>query len=303
MSKHRITALRQRIGEHGPPAEPKVTPAEPEVMTVRAAFEQLALACPPASDVRFMPAAAGGVPAELATAPGATPDRLVLYLHGGGYTSGSPATHRALAAELGRAARARVLSLDYRLAPEHPFPAAVEDAVAAWRWLLAEGMAPGAMAIAGDSAGGGLAVATLVALREAGLPLPAAGFCLSPWADLEHAGSAAFPTAAEDLLVQPEALAATAACYLAGACPRAPLASPIHADLAGLPALLIQVGAAESLLDDAVRLAGRAGAAGVRVTLEIWPEMVHVWHYFAPLLTAGREAIRRGGAFLATAMV
>lgn len=224
--------------------------------------------------------------------------RTVLYLPGGGYVIGSLDSHRRLASEVGRAAGARSLALQYRLAPEHPFPAAVDDALAGYRYLLGAGIAPSHIAIVGDSAGGGLVVAALLAIRDAGLAQPAAGWCISPWVDMEAIGASMTAKAEEDPTVQKEPLLEMAALYLHGADPRSPLAAPLYADLRGLAPLFIQVGAVETLLDDAIRLAGVAGAAHVPVTLEVWPEMVHVWHLFHPDLAAGRRAIEAGGRFL-----
>jgi acetyl esterase/lipase len=196
----------------------------------------------------------------------------------------------------------RTLALDYRLAPEHPFPAAVEDALKGYRYLLAQGLAPGDIAIAGDSAGGGLVVALLLAIRDAGLAQPACGWLISPWVDLEGIGGSMAALAAIDPLVQKESLLELAGHYLNGANPRTPLAAPLYADLRGLAPMLIQVGAAETLLDDSIRLAGAAGAADVAVTLEVWPEMIHVWHVFHPQLAAGRRAISAGARFVVGAM-
>ena len=252
----------------------------------------------PASGASVDPVDAGGVPAEWVSAPDAEADRAVLYLHGGGYVVGSPASHRELAGRLSAAAGARVLVIDYRLAPEHPFPAAVDDATAAYRWLFEQGVEPAGAAICGDSAGGGLAVAALVALRDAGDPMPAAGVCLSPWVDLEGLGEAMTARAKLDLMVGREGLLESAAMYLAGADARTPLAAPLYADLQGLPPLLIQVGTSETLYDDSTRLEERARAAGVDVTLQTWEDMVHVWHLFAPLLPEGQQAIEAIGEFL-----
>jgi acetyl esterase/lipase len=240
-----------------------------------------------------------GVPAEWVSARGSAADRAVLYLHGGGYVLGSIATHRELAARISEASGARCLVIDYRLGPEHPFPAAVEDAVKAYRWLLAAGYAPERLAIAGDSAGGGLTVATLLALKDAKLPMPATGVCISPWVDLACEGESMTTKHDVDPMVTREPLARLAKHYLGKADPRTPLASPIHADLRGLPPLLVHVGSNETLLDDSTRLAERARRAGVDVELEVWPEMIHVWHAFAALLPEGREAIERIGAHLA----
>jgi len=210
---------------------------------------------------------------------------------------GSLDSHRHLTSEIARDLGARTLALHYRLSPEHPFPAPVEDALAGYRYLLAQGIAPKHIAIAGDSAGGGLVVAALLAIRDAGLAQPACGWCISPWVDMEGIGGSMTGKAAEDPIVQKDPLLEMSAHYLNGADPRSPLAAPIYADLKGIAPLYIQVGAAETLLDDAIRLAGVAGAADVPVTLEVWPEMVHVWHLFHPRLSAGRRAITAGARF------
>ena len=240
---------------------------------------------------------AGSVPAEWVSAPGADPGLVIMYLHGGAYVAGSLNTHRGLAARLSAAAGGFVFTVDYRLAPEHPHPAAVDDAVTAYRWLLEHGSDPTRMVIAGDSAGGGLTVATLLALRDAGDPMPAAAVCISPWTDLECAGESMTTKADEDPMIRPQSLADQAALYVGGGDPRAPLVSPIHADLSGLPPLLIHVGTAETLLDDATRLAAKAEAGGVDVTLETWDDMIHVWHAFEPLPEA-REAVEQIGRFV-----
>ena len=245
---------------------------------------------------------AGGVPAEWTRSPGADAGRVVLYLHGGGYVFGSILSHRHLVAEIGRQAGMRTLALDYRLAPEHPFPAPVEDTIAAYRFLLESGIEARRIALAGDSAGGGLVVAALVAIRDAGLPQPACGWAISPWVDMEGLGGSYITQAGSDPIVSKTAILEIAAMYLAGADPRTPLASPIHADLRGIAGLLIQVGAAETLLDDATQLAGRAGAVDVPVRLEVWPEMVHVWHVFHPMLAAGKQAIADGAAYMRAKM-
>jgi epsilon-lactone hydrolase len=253
---------------------------------------------PSAPQVKCEPVSAGGVKAEWITAPNAAADRAILYLHGGGYIMGSINTHRELIARLSKAAQARILALDYRLAPEHPFPAPVEDTTAAYRWMLAQGLKASRIAVAGDSAGGGLTVAALVAFREAGLPMPAAGIPISPWVDLEAIGESMKSRASQDPIVRPEMIREIANVYLAGQNPRSPLAAPLYADLHGLPPLLIHVGDAEALLDDSRRLADRAKAAGVNVTLEVWPEMPHVWHLFAHFLPEGQRAIDRAGEFV-----
>ena len=241
---------------------------------------------------------AGGPAAEWVTDENAAGDRAILYLHGGGYVIGSVRTHRALMAGLSRAAGARVLGLEYRLAPEHPFPAAVEDAVAAYRWLLRQGYAPGHIAVAGDSAGGGLTVAALVQSRYCGLPRPAAAVCFSPWVDLEGIGDSMTGNVGKGDMVERDGLLFMASAYLNGADARAPLAAPLYADLRGLPPTLIQAGAIETLLDDATRLADQARAAGADVELDVWEDMIHVWQLFAPMLPEGRQALAQAGAFV-----
>ncbi len=247
--------------------------------------------------VTCTPVEAGGVSAEWSVADGADQDKVILYVHGGGYVMGSAGSHRDMTGRLSQAAGARVLSLNYRLAPEHPFPAPVDDAVAAYRWLLGQGIQASNMAIAGDSAGGGLALAALIAIRDAGEPVPAAGIGISPWVDMEGTGESMTTRAAVDPVVQKEGLLGMAKIYLGGADPKNPLAAPLHANLAGLPPLLIQVGDSETLLDDATRITERAQKADVDVTLKIWDEMPHVWHLFAPILPEGRQAIEEIGTF------
>jgi acetyl esterase/lipase len=221
---------------------------------------------------------------------------VVVYMHGGGYSLGSTRSHRHLAAAIGYAANAAVLSLDYRRAPESPFPAAVEDATAATRWLLSQTEAP--IILAGDSAGGGLVVATMIALRDASLQLPAAGVCLSPWLDLTCTADALTRLADRDPLLSRAELERMATAYLRDTDAREPLASPAFAALAGLPPLLIQVGGEEILLDDARKLASGACAQGVEVTLDEWPNMIHVWQWYFPILTEGRQAIADIAAFI-----
>lgn len=240
-----------------------------------------------------------GRPAEWHTPPGADPAKVILYLHGGGYCIGSPLSHRGLAGQLAFAAGARALVPDYRMGPEEPFPAAVEDALAAYRGLLDQGFAPGRIVIAGDSAGGGLTLATALAAREADLPQPAGLFVISPWANLTPTGPSYAAKAASDPMITADALNAFAFAYLGGVAADHPLASPALADFTGLPPILIHVGSEESLLSDAIAVAERAGLAGVAATLEIWPEMIHVWHAFYGALAAGRAAIAGGGAWIA----
>lgn len=271
---------------------------EPTLSEQRENFENIVAVFPPAEDATSEPVEADGVPAEWVTVEGAADDRVVCYLHGGGYCIGSANTHRNLASHLSRASGARVLDVDYRLAPEHPFPAALEDARTAYRWLVSEGYDPRSMAVAGDSAGGGLTIATLVSLRDDGGPLPAAAVALSPWVDLEITGSSATTKADEDPIIHPDGLKKYADAYLAGQDARTPLASPLYADLSGLPPLLVHVGGREVLLDDATRLAERAREAGVDVTLEIRDEMIHIWHFFAGLFPEADEDVAGIGSFL-----
>lgn len=266
---------------------------------LRAAMAAAFSAFPSAGDVKCEPVSAGGVKAEWITANNAAPDRVILYLHGGGYVMGSIDTHRELVARLSKAAQARGLALDYRLAPENPFPAAVDDSIAAYRWLLAQGYKPGRIVVAGDSAGGGLTVATLLAVRDLGAPAPAAGVCISPWVDFEAEGESMTSRASRDPLVSRAMILNIAKMYVGeNGNLREPLAAPINASLSNLPPLLIQVGDAETLLDDSTRLADRAKQVGVDVTLQIWDEMPHVWHLAAPILPEGQEAIDKIGAFI-----
>jgi acetyl esterase/lipase len=266
---------------------------------LRAAMAAAFSAFPSAGEVKCEPVDAGGVKAEWITASNAAADRVILYLHGGGYVMGSIDTHRELVARLSKAAQARALALDYRLAPENPFPAAVDDSIAAYRWLLAQGFKPERIVIAGDSAGGGLTIATLIAVRDLGAPAPAAGVCISPWIDFEAKGESMTSRAAQDPLVSREMILHIAKMYVGeNGNLREPLAAPINAYFNDLPPLFIQVGNAETLLDDSTRLADRAKQAGVDVTLQIWDEMPHVWHLAAPILAEGQEAIDKIGEFI-----
>ena len=271
---------------------------EPTIEEMRANLEAVTLLFPLAKDIECEPVDVGGIPGEWIIAPGGEENRIILYLHGGGYVMGSINTHREMVSHISRAAKARILIIDYRLAPEYPFPAAVEDSTAAYRWLLKQGIDPGRIVIAGDSAGGGLTVATLVALRDEGGPLPAAAVCLSPWVDMEAIGQSMTTKAEEDPMVQREAIIRMGEAYLGGADARTPLAAPLYADLTGLPPILIQVGTSETLLDDATRLAERAKEAGVDITLEPWEEMIHVWQFYASMVPEAKKAVKDIGNFI-----
>lgn len=241
---------------------------------------------------------AGGVPAQWVVPDGAAEDRVIEYVHGGGYVLMSAETHRKLVGHLAKATGCRALNVDYRLAPEHPHPAAVEDAVTAYRWLLDRGFEPGHLAISGDSAGGGLTIATALKLRDEGVPLPAAMVPISPWTDMEGTGETMKTRAEVDLIVAPDAIAQLSGVFLSGADSQDPYASPLYADPAGLPPCYVQVGNDEVLLDDAVRFADKAKAAGVDVTLEVFPEMQHVFQMAAGNMPEADEAVQKIGAWL-----
>ena len=289
MSDPEITAIRAEIADR--------TRAT-EIPQMRRDYDARGLAFGLPSDVKVEPLTANGVKAEWTATPGADASKVILFLHGGGYVIGSLDSHRHLVAECGRTAGVRTLAIDYRMAPEHPFPAAVEDTVAAYRFLLSSGVAAGKICIAGDSAGGGLVVGGILAIRDAGLPLPACAWCISPWVDMEARGQSFTDRAATDPTVQAPTIRFMAETYLAGADPRSAHAAPHYGDLRGLPPMMIQVGACETLLDDSIQLARAAGIADVAVDLQIWPEMIHVWHTYHTELSAGKRAIAAGGAFV-----
>jgi monoterpene epsilon-lactone hydrolase len=240
----------------------------------------------------------GGVPAQLVATPASRADRHILYLHGGGYVTGSPALYRHITWRLANATRAQIAAIDYRLAPEHPFPAALDDAVAAWKGLLAQGADPRRVVVMGDSAGGGLSLALGLRLRDAGAALPAAIVAICPWTDLALTGGSWLRNPLGHPQRHFEDIRFVAAGYLAGADPCTPYASPLYGDPAGLPPTLIQVGGDEVLLDDAVRIAERMREAGCTVELEVWPRMPHVWHAFASIMPEARRAISRIGEFV-----
>ncbi len=250
-------------------------------------------------DVTLVPVDVDGVPGEFLIAPRASDDKVVLYLHGGGYAIGSIKSHRYLMQNISRHSGAKTLGLDYRLAPENPFPAALEDATKAYRWLLAQGYKPENIAIGGDSAGGGLTLATLINLRDQGDPLPAAGVLISPWADLTGEADSVTSRADSDPMIKAEGLYSLGNQYLNGADPKTLLASPMFAGLNGLPPLCIHVGGREILYDDAITVANKARHVGVEVELLDEPELFHVWHAFAPMLEEAQQAVEKIGAFLA----
>ena len=252
-----------------------------------------------APDAKCEKVDAGGVPAEWVAAPGFDAERAVLYLHGGGYAIGSINTHRRMAYDISAACGARVLLIDYRLAPEHPFPAAVDDAAKAWRWLLQQGLKPGRLAIAGDF-GGRRAHRSppWSTCATCKLALPACAVAISPWVDLEGIGTSMTARSAQDPMVQKAGLLWMADMYLKGQSAKTPLAAPLHADLKGLPPVLVQVGSAETLLDDATRIAEKMHSAGVEVKLSVWPNQLHVFPFFAPILSEGRDGCLEIGNYI-----
>jgi len=277
-------------------ADLEANPWPEDIVEARVLYDRMG---PPiADDIAVDKFDIGAQKAQMLTPPGADADRVMLFLHGGGYVYGSLMSHGGMAAEISRSARCRGLQLDYRLAPEHPHPAAVEDACEAYEWLLGSGFLPARIALVGDSAGGGLVMAALAELQQRGRRMPGAAVCLSPWVDLEATGESYETRQHIDPMIDRKIVALVRRLYLNGQNPRLPTASPIHADLRKMPPLLIQVGEREVLFSDAQMLADKARASGVDVTFEEWPGMVHVWHLYYPILSAGREAIARVGQFI-----
>jgi acetyl esterase/lipase len=265
----------------------------------RRRIEEVGAVWPVADDVKLEPADLDGVPGEWSIVPGADPSRVLIYFHGGGYCSGSIVSHRRLATEAGRAGGLRALAPAYRLAPEHPFPAARDDALAVWRRLLREGYAAKQIAVGGDSAGANLTLALVGELKRAGEDLPGALWLLSPWVDLAMSGATLTSKSAVDPLIQKGYLEELAQAFAPPDMDRKdPRLSPLYADLKELPPTLVQIGSAETLLDDAVRFASAAGAADVSTTLEIWPHMIHAWPLWNAHLEPGRRALAHAGAFL-----
>ena len=273
-------------------------PADSDVNEQRRLLRELISAQPLPPDVTVTAAALGGVPTAEITVDGIEPRHVVLYFHGGVYVLGDAFQAAGLASQIGRRTHATVISVDYRLAPEHPYPAAVDDALAAYEALLHNGTAPSDIAFAGESAGGGLAIATLVNARDHGLPLPAAAFVMSPYADLTLAGTTMETKREADPLLSREALQARVPDYTAGQDAALGLISPVFADLSGLPPLIIQAGTHEVLLDNAVRLARQAATADVEVTLDITPRVPHVFQAYYPILDEAAAALDRAGQFL-----
>lgn len=230
--------------------------------------------------------------------PNGTVSGTILYLHGGGYIACSPGDHRPITTSLARLARRRVFVPDYRLAPEHRFPAALDDAVAAYRWMLDQGVAPGTIALAGDSAGGGLVLGVLLRVREAGLPLPACAVCFSPWTDLSASGESVRANDGQCAMFRSENIGAAASIYLGGESPRNPYASPVFADLSGLPPILLQVGSTELLLDDARRVHAKVQGVGGVSRLEVFENVFHVWQMLDGIVPEARAALRQAAGFI-----
>jgi acetyl esterase/lipase len=269
-----------------------------DVPTLRAIFEEVMRQVPVAPDVRRTPITVGGIGALEVTIDGTDPADVILYFHGGVYVIGSAAATVPLVSDLARRTATKVITVDYRLAPEHPFPAALQDARAAYEGLLEQGVDPDRIALAGESAGAGLAVATLVALRDAGKTLPSSAFLMSPYVDLTLSGESLVNKAALDPILTPDGLRQRVTDYVADADPSDPYVSPIHGDLAGLPPMLIQVGSHEILLSDAIRLAARAATADVAVTLDVVPGVPHVFQAYAAVLDEGNAALDRAATFV-----
>jgi len=265
----------------------------------RQRIEEVGSAWPVADDVRLEEVNLGGIQGEWSIAPGSDTSRVLLYFHGGGYCSGSILSHRRLVTEAGRAAKARTLAIEYRLAPENAFPAALDDVLSTWKFLTKQGIAAEHIAVGGDSAGGGLTVALINRLRDAGESVPGCAWLISPWTDLTLSGSTLATKDNVDPIIHKTYLAELVEAYLPPLIDkRDPRVSPLFADLRGLPPTLIQVGSCETLLEDSMRFAAAAGAAGVAVTLEIWPEMIHAWPMWNAHLAAGRRALANAGEFI-----
>jgi epsilon-lactone hydrolase len=265
----------------------------------RTRIDEVGAVWPIADDVKLTAVDVNGMPSEYSVVIGSDSSRVLMFFHGGGYCSGSIQSHRRLVTEAGRAARMRTFAVAYRLAPEHPFPAAYEDALTAWRFLRNQGIAGAHIAIGGDSAGAGLTLGLISRLRDGHEELPACAWVISPWTDMTMSGSTLVSKATVDPLIHKEYLHELADAYLPPDMDRKdPRVSPLYADLRSFPPMLIQVGSNETLLDDAIRLAAQAGAADVAVTLEVWPNMIHAWPLWNANLEDGRRALANAGLFI-----
>ena len=265
---------------------------------LREAFDGFVEFTPVDPDVNFEVVNANGVRCEIGLAPGSRTDATLLYLHGGGYVIGSFQSHRGLLARLGKATGVRTCAVDYRLAPENPYPAAVDDAVTAYQWLIDNGTPPERIFFAGDSAGGGLVMATMLRCKAQNIPLPRAAVLFSPFTDMATTGQSLVENRDKDIIVTEGMAPGMAEMYLAGAAPRSPEASPIYGDLAGFPPFLIQVSSHEALLDDSLRLLRAAIVKDVAVQLRVYQGLPHVWQLFTGLLDEGQAALEEAGAFL-----
>lgn len=265
---------------------------------VRASYTTFQAQQKPPQGVRFEEVDMGGVPATLALPDAQNSDTVLVYLHGGAYIVGEPAGYRGIGGNYAKLLGARVYIPDYRLAPEHPFPAAIDDGLRAYEWLLEQGIPARKIAFAGESAGGAMVVSVMVAAKQKGLPLPAAGVAISPWANLEHTGASMTNREGLDPLNTKPLLDLLARTFLAGALPNHPLASPVFADVTGLPPILVQIGENELMLSDAIRLASHLAENRVRVNLEVWPQMPHAWHFFQSFLPEAEQALRESARFI-----
>jgi epsilon-lactone hydrolase len=293
MDRNEIDAIRSLLGSKARPVGWSER---------RQRLDEVGSVWPVAGDVMCEAVDCDGVPGEWSLVPGSDPSRVLLFFHGGGYCSGSILSHRRMVTEAGRAARMRTLAIGYRLAPEHPYPAAHEDAMAAWRFLRRQGIAAGNIVVGGDSAGGNLTIGLINRLRAAGEALPGCAWLISPWTDLTMSGDTLDTKDAVDPLIHKAYLVELADAYAVSADPRDPLISPLFADLHGFSPTLIQVGSAETLLADATRFAAAAGAADVDVTLEIWPHMIHAWPLWNAKLGDGRRALASAAEFIRARM-
>lgn len=265
----------------------------------RKRIDEVGSVWPVAEDIRLETIALDGLPAEWSLAPGSDATRVLMFFHGGGYCSGSILSHRRMVTEAGRAAGSRTLAVGYRLAPENPFPAALDDALTSWRWLRSQNIAANHIAVGGDSAGAGLTVSLITRLREDGEELPGCAWLASPWTDLTVSGETLVSKDAVDPLIHKAYLMELADAYLPPGMDRKdPRVSPLYTDLKNFPPVLIQVGAEETLLADATRFASAAGAANVPVTLEIWPHMIHAFALWNAHLEPGRRALANAGSFI-----